>query len=72
MSNTNPACAHRIYLLSVWQNEDQRWHFLIQDPRTGTRQGFTGTEALGDAIITFVSNEPAGNELAGDDATSRN
>lgn len=49
---------YRIYLLTVWQ-EEQAWCFLLEEPRTGSRRGFTSTAKLVDALLEGADSSNA-------------
>lgn len=51
---------HRIYLLTIWQEEDhqevdENWRFLVEDPRSGRRRGFAGVAALVEDLLAMVA-----------------
>jgi hypothetical protein len=50
---TQPPARHRIYLLAAWLEDAgsksgsaPKLRFRLEDPRTGERHGFDGTEGL--------------------------
>lgn len=49
--NSNlPSNVYRIFLLTVWQEDQDNWRFLLEDPRSGERKGFSGLESLVDGL----------------------
>lgn len=49
MNSPTDAHRYRAYLLRLWQTgEDEAvvWHALLEDPRTGERQGFADLNSL--------------------------
>lgn len=46
MSTTPTPNVYRIFLLTVWQDEQDQWRFLLEDPRSGERKGFSGLDSL--------------------------
>ena len=59
MSTQRASKIHRIYLLTVWreddrQEEEERWRFLVEDPRSGRRKGFAGVAALVAGLLEIV------------------
>ncbi|MEZ4736501.1 MAG: hypothetical protein R3E79_56160 [Caldilineaceae bacterium] len=63
MTNRDKASVYRIYLLTVWQEQDQAergdggWRFHLTDPQTGQRYGFTTPAALL-AALQQATREP--------------
>ena len=56
---------YRTYLLTVWEERSRdpslprRWHFRLDDPRTGQRRGFADLHALMAALEQEMSGKPA-------------
>ncbi len=48
---------HRIFLLTVWQEDDGNWRFSLEDPRTGKRKGFADIGALADGIPVLIGQD---------------
>lgn len=48
---------HRIFLLTVWQEDDENWRFLVEDPRTGKREGFPDIESLTDGLPALIGRD---------------
>lgn len=51
MPNNSETTQHRIYLLTIWREKSEhpdefRFRFSLEDPRTGTRFGFTSLGKL--------------------------
>lgn len=63
MTNRDKASVYRIYLLTVWQEQDQAergdggWRFHLTDPQTGQRYGFTTPAALLAALQQAISRD---------------
>lgn len=59
MSDTVPDPTYHNYLLTVWQEPRQdytkgtRWRFLLSDPHSGKRYGFTNADGLLTALQQF-------------------
>jgi hypothetical protein len=62
VSNQRIEQSHRIYLLTIWQEDgrqedDESWRFLVADPRSGRRRGFAGVAALVEGLLEMVISE---------------
>jgi hypothetical protein len=73
---TQPPARHRIYLLAAWLEDagsksggTPKLRFRLEDPRTGERHGFDGTEALARYLQTELTKGAENNrtESASDD-----
>jgi len=38
--------SYRIFLLTIWQEDQNNWRFLLEDPRSGERTDFSGVDSL--------------------------
>jgi hypothetical protein len=62
---------YRIYLLTVWQEQNRgppgqiTWRFRLEDPRTGRRQVFADAAMLMGALQAFVADPQATEKLGG-------
>lgn len=61
---TQPPGRHRLYLIAAWREDAgsdagsaPRLRFQLEDPRTGKRHGFDGTEALVADLQTQLTNQ---------------
>lgn len=54
MSTRQTSNLYRIFLLTVWQEGQNDWRFLLEDPRSGERKGFLGAESLVNGLQDMV------------------
>ena len=59
MSTQRTNKIHQIFLLTIWQEDDQQeeeasWRFLVEDPRSGRRWGGAGVAALVEGLLERV------------------
>lgn len=60
---------YRIFLLTVWQEDQETWRFLLEDPRSGERKGFAGLDSLVDGLQSVMNgNAPPSDESASSDS----
>lgn len=64
MTTNVKSLEYRMYLLTVWRAEElllgneTGWRFLLTDPQTGARYGFTESEGLLSVIQQAIDEEP--------------
>ena len=70
MSQTDSSARYRIYLLSVWREDEEsetgppKLRFRLEDPRTGERHGFDGPDALVAFLQTSLTERGENGQIA--------
>lgn len=50
MSTTPAPNLYRILMLTIWQEDEETWRFLLEDPRSGERKGYAELDLLVDGL----------------------
>lgn len=51
MSIQSEEARYRTFLLTVWREDDENLRFMLQDPRSGRRKGFSTIGTLVDYLL---------------------
>ena len=71
MSTTPKPTIYRIFLLTVWQEEQDQWRFLLEDPRSGKRQGFSELESLVGGLQDVMDGNVTSTDLDSAESSGR-
>lgn len=56
MSTTPTPNLYRILLLTIWQEDEETWRFLLEDPRSGERKGYAELDLLVEGLKQVIGN----------------